>query len=154
MAVKKKIGETRFLQEFRAAGVNDEMILEGYAVIYDVPATHECGNGYQFTETIQRGALDNCDMSDVPLKYNHNDGHMILARTRNGSLELIRDDRGLKIKATLIDTTSNRDIYKAVESGLLDKMSFSFTVAEHGDVWSYGDNSTSRTVTNSNFALE
>ncbi len=147
---RKKIGETRFLQEFRAVGENDVMVLEGYAVIYDVPATHDCGNGYRFTEVIQRGALDNCDMSDVPLKYNHNNNTLILARTRNGSLELVKDDRGLKIKATLIDTTSNRDLYKSVQAGLIDKMSFSFTVAEHGDVWSYGDDSTSRTVININ----
>jgi len=37
---------------------------------------------------------------------------------------------GLKVHADLLDTQSNQDIYKMVRSGLLDKMSFAFTVEE------------------------
>lgn len=102
----------------------NEMIVEGYAVVFDSPATHG------FTEIIKKGAFDKCDMKDVPLKYNHDDSHLILARTRNGSLKLEVDDKGLKIRAKLIDTTSNVDIYKSLKAGLLDKMSFAFTVSE------------------------
>ena len=72
------------------------------------------------------------------MKYNHEDNFLLLARTRNKSLELTVDKKGLKIKAHLIDTTSNRDIYKSVQAGLLDKMSFCFTVAE--DEWDYEEN--------------
>lgn len=108
---------------------DDRMIVEGYAVVYDVPATH----GY--TEIIDRNAFNGCDMSDVCLKYNHEDNLLIMARTRNNSLQLITDDRGLKIRAELIDTTQNRDIYKMVQAGLLDKMSFAFTVSE--EEWDY-----------------
>lgn len=103
----------------------NEMIIEGYAVVFDSPATH-----FGFTEIIKKGALDKCNMKDVPLKYNHNDNHLILARTRNKSLELVVDDVGLKIRAKLIDTTSNVDIYKSIKAGLLDKMSFAFTVSD------------------------
>lgn len=102
----------------------NEMIVEGYAVVFDSPATHG------FTEIIKKCAFDKCNMKDVPLKYNHDDSHLILARTRNGSLKLEVDDKGLKIRAKLIDTTSNVDIYKSLKAGLLDKMSFSFTVSE------------------------
>lgn len=102
----------------------NEMIVEGYAVVFDSPATHG------FTEIIKKGAFDNCNMKDVPLKYNHDDSHLILARTRNGSLKLEIDDKGLKVRAKLIDTTSNVDIYKSLKAGLLDKMSFAFTVSE------------------------
>lgn len=102
----------------------NEMIVEGYAVVFDSPATHG------FTEIIKKGAFDKCNMKDVPLKYNHDDSHLILARTRNGSLKLEVDDKGLKIRAKLIDTTSNVDIYKSLKAGLLDKMSFAFTVSE------------------------
>ncbi len=102
----------------------NEMLVEGYAVVFDSPATHG------FTEIIKKGALDNCNMKDVPLKYNHNDSFLILARTRNGSLSLEVDDRGLKVRAKLIDTTSNIDIYKSLKAGLLDKMSFAFTVSD------------------------
>lgn len=142
-------GEQRLI-EMRAID-NDEgkMIIEGYAIIYEQPATHECGN-YKFTEVIKRGALDNTDMKDVPLRYNHNDTWCIMARTRNNSLELIKDQVGLKIRAELIDTQSNRDIYKSIKEGLIDKMSFAFTVADRGDTWSYGDTETIREVTDIN----
>lgn len=103
---------------------NEKMIVEGYAVVFDSPATHG------FTEIIDRNAFNGCDMKDVPLKYNHDDSHLILARTRNNSLQLSVDDKGLLIRAELINTTSNIDIYKSIRAGLLDKMSFAFTVEE------------------------
>lgn len=116
--------------EFRTPENNeDKMIIEGYAITFNSPATH----GY--TEIISERALDNCDMSDVPLKYNHEDSHLIMARTRNNSLELKRDEKGLFIRAELLDTQSNIDIYKSIKAGLIDKMSFAFTV--RGDEYDY-----------------
>lgn len=105
---------------------NDEnkMIIEGYPVVFESPATHG------FTEIIDKRALDSCDMSDVPLKYNHEDAHPIMARTRNNSLELKKDEKGLYMRAELLDTSTNIDIYKSIKAGLLDKMSFAFTVSE------------------------
>lgn len=111
--------------EVRSNVESNEMIVEGYAVKFDSPATH-----YGLTEIIKKSAFDNCNMKDVPLKYNHDDSHLIIARTRNGSLKLSIDDIGLKIRATLIDTTSNIDVYKCLKAKLLDKMSFAFTVSE------------------------
>ncbi len=105
-----------------------EMILEGYAVVFDTPQTQG-----EYTEIIDRHAFDNCDMSDVCLKYNHSDVNYILARTRNHSLELIKDDMGLKIRAHLIPTTTNKDAYLMVQSELIDKMSFAFTVRKYED---------------------
>ena len=115
--------EIRLLDvELRTPEDNDKMIVEGYAITFNSPATH----GY--TEIIDSNALDSTDMSDVPLKYNHEDSHLIMARTRNHSLELKKDEKGLFIRAELIDTQSNKDIYKSIKSGLIDKMSFAFTV--------------------------
>lgn len=145
--MSKKIGEQRFVEMRAVDNEEDKMIIEGYAITYDQPATHEYGN-YKFTEIIKRGALDYTDMSDVPLRYNHNDTWCIMARTRNNSLQLIKDDKGLKIRAELIDTQSNRDIYKSIQEGLIDKMSFAFTVSDKGDNWTYGENETLREVTN------
>ena len=133
--------ETRMLNvEFRALD-NDEnkMIVEGYAITFNSPATH-----WGMTEVINERALDNCDMSDVPLKYNHDDSHLIMARTRNGSLVLEKDSIGLKIRAELIDTQSNKDIYKSIKAGLLDKMSFAFTVKEE----QYDFDTDTRTILN------
>lgn len=107
----------------------NDMILEGYAVRFESPATHG------FTEIIDRHAFDVCDMQDCCMKYNHLDTYPILARTRNHSLQLTVDDIGLKIRAKLLDTQTNRDIYKMVQEGLLDKMSFAFTVSN--EEWDY-----------------
>lgn len=122
--MEKKNKEIRCVQaEMRALdNETDEMIIEGYPIIFNSPATHG------WTEIIDERALDNTDMSDVPLKYNHDDSHLIMARTRNNSLELKKDEKGLYMRATLIDTQSNKDIYKSIKSGLLDKMSFAFIV--------------------------
>lgn len=131
--------ETRILNvELRTPdNEDDKMVVEGYAVTFNSPATH----GY--TEIISDKALDDTDMSDVPLKYNHEDSHLIMARTRNKSLELTKDEKGLFIRAELIDTQSNKDIYKSIKAGLIDKMSFAFTV--RGDEYDYDTDT--RTIT-------
>lgn len=130
--------EVRMLDvELRTSDDDEKMIVEGYAITFNQPATH----GY--TEIISEKALDNTDMSDVPLKYNHEDSHLIMARTRNKSLELKKDDKGLFIRAELIDTQSNKDIYKSIKAGLIDKMSFAFTT--RGDEYDYDTDT--RTIT-------
>lgn len=132
--------EIRMLcQEFKAIE-NEEgkLIIEGYAVVFNSPATH----GY--TEIIDSKALDNCDMTDVVLRYNHNDSFIVLARTRNHSLTLDIDSVGLKIKAELQkDITDHMNVYNAIKSGLIDKQSFAFTV--RGDSYDY--DSDTRTIT-------
>ncbi|WP_110939860.1 HK97 family phage prohead protease [Geosporobacter subterraneus] len=144
--MSKKSEYERRLVEIRAVdNQENKMSIEGYAITFDKPATHQYGSR-KFTETIKRGALDGSDMKDVPLRYNHNDNVMIMARTRNNSLRLIVDDVGLKIQADLLDTQSNRDLYKAIQEGLIDKMSFAFRVADGGDTWTFGDKETTRDV--------
>ena len=120
------------ISELRALENNneDEMIIEGYAAVFET----ETDLGW-CKEIISRDAFNNCNMSDCVLKYNHNDNCLILARTRNKSLELTVDSKGLKIRAKLIDTTQNRDIYKMIKAKLLDKMSFAFAVRKQE--WDY-----------------
>ena len=125
-----KSKETRML-EFRAddSSENGEMILEGYAIVFEEETL--IGDEQRgFIEIIDRNALEGTIMKDVPMKYNHSDSNLILARTKNGSLTLKVDDKGLFIRANLIDTSTNRDVYKMVKNGLLDKMSFAFTVGD------------------------
>ena len=132
-------------EEVKAANgepfVNDKMIVEGYAVVFDQPQTYTFGEE-TYTETISRNALDGADMRRVVMRYNHNDTVFAMARVKNGSLMLTIDDFGLKIRAELIDTQSNRDLYKMITDGLIDEMSFAFTVAQGGDVWEYSDDFT------------
>lgn len=144
--MNKNKPERRLIEIRTVDNEENKMLIEGYAITYDQPATHQYGSR-KFTETIKSGALDNTDMKDVPLRYNHNDNVMIMARTRNKSLKLKKDEIGLKIQAELLDTQSNRDLYKAIQEGLIDKMSFAFTVADGGDTWTFGEEETKREVT-------
>ena len=121
--MEKAIKEFRMAELRTLENTNEEMVIEGYAAVFDSPT--QLG---WCTEVIDKGAFNNCNMQDVCMKYNHEDNFLILARTRNSSLQLLADDKGLKIRAELIDTTQNRDIYKMIKAGLLDKMSFAFAV--------------------------
>ncbi len=112
--------------QFRAETNEDEkMEIKGYAVVFNSPET------YGYTEVIDEHALDEADMSDVVLRYNHNDSFMVLARTRNNSLKLDKDKKGLFMDATLQDDiTEHKNIFNAIKSKLIDKQSFAFTVEE------------------------
>ena len=116
----------------------EKMEIKGYAAVYNSPET------YSYTELIAKGAFDEADMSDVVLRYNHDDSFMVLARTRNKSLDLKVDDTGLYMEAELQkDITDHVNIFNAIKSGLIDKQSFAFTVEE--DEYDYDTDT--RTIT-------
>ena len=125
--------------QFTAETTEDnKMEIKGYAAVFNSPET------YSYTEVIDSKAFDGADMSDVVLRYNHNDSFMVLARTRNKSLGLNVDEKGLFIDATLQDDiTDHRNIFNAIKSGLIDKQSFAFTVDED----SYDYDTDTRTIT-------
>ena len=128
--------EKRYL-EIRASE-NEEMIVEGYAVVFDqVTDLGWC------KEIIAQNSLSEADMKDCVLRYNHDDSRLSLARTRNGSLTFEVDGYGLKIRAKICDTTEGRDLYKMVKEGYVDKMSFAFTTREAK--WDYETDT--RTIT-------
>ena len=132
--------ETRKLDlQFRAEDTEDgKMEIKGYAAVFNSPET------YDYTEVIDSKAFDEADMSDVVLRYNHNDSFMVLARTRNKSLNLNVDEKGLFIDAKLQDDISDhRNIFNAIKSGLIDKQSFAFVVDE--DEYDYDTDT--RTIT-------
>ena len=125
--------------QFRAENNEEEkMEIKGYAAVFNSPET------YGYTEVIAPTAFDEADMKDVVLRYNHEDTFMVLARTRNGSLKLNVDSTGLFMDAVLQDDIqSHKDIFNAIKSGLIDKQSFAFVVAEDN----YDYDSDTRTIT-------
>lgn len=137
------IKETR-LADVKFEESEGKMTLEGYAIVFN-QETLIGDEAYGFVEEIDRRALENTLMKDVPMKYNHMDSFLIIARTKNKSLTLSVDNNGLKVHAELLDTQSNQDIYKMVRSGLLDKMSFAFTVEEQS--WNKEGKIPKRTIT-------
>lgn len=117
--------------EFRTAEIKTPtpMKLEGYALVFDTPT--QIG---EYEETILRGALDETDISDVALFYNHDTSNVPLARTPN-TLTLSVDDTGLKFSAELPNTEDGRSIYESVKRGDLRGCSFAFQIAEGGENW-------------------
>lgn len=107
--------------EMRAS--EDEMTVEGYAVVFD-----EVTDLGWIKEVIDRNAFEGADMSDIVMKYNHEDSVLPMARTRGGSLTFEIDDHGMRIRAKLPDTSVNRDIFTLIKEGVLSKMSFAFTI--------------------------
>ena len=120
------------ISDFKVEQRDDEekkMIIEGYAAVFE-SETLIGSESWGFYESIDKQAFDGANMKDVPLKYNHSNTVPILARTRNKSLTLSVDDRGLFIHAELLDTQDSIDMYKRIKAGLIDKMSFAFTVKD------------------------
>lgn len=126
-----------------AAQDEGKMIVEGLAVTFDQPTvlftiSDEYGNPIEIKEVIERGALDNTDVSDCFFKYNHSNNVMAMARVKNGTLQLEIRDEGLFIRAELADTSAGRDLHTLIKRGDIDKMSFAFDIgAEEFDEQEY-----------------
>jgi len=108
--------------------------LEGTPIVYD-----SWTNLGWYDEQIQRGALDNTDLTDVRFLINHNTDMIPLARSRNNNenstMQMTVDEGGMNIRVNL-DTENNADarsLYSAVERGDIDGMSFMFVV--DGELW-------------------
>ena len=107
------------------------MTVEGYAMLYDQPSVP-----MPFVEYIDRGALDNVDLSKVLLLYGH-DLNSVLARSDAKNLQLRADDKGLWFRAALPDTTLGRDTYTNVANGNLKGCSVGFKIGD--DKWLQGN---------------
>lgn len=107
------------------------MTVEGYAMLYDQPSVP-----MPFVEYIDRGALDNVDLSKVLLLYGH-DLNSVLARSDAENLQLRADNKGLWFRATLPDTTLGRDTYTNVANGNLKGCSVGFKIGD--DKWLQGN---------------
>jgi HK97 family phage prohead protease len=104
----------------------------GYAAVFNSPS-----EPLPFIETIAPGAFKRSLNSGKEIRayVNHN-SDMPLATTKNGSLQLAEDERGLRVNMTLPDTTAGRDLSVLLREGVVHSMSFGFTVPKSGDVWS------------------
>lgn len=113
--------------EMRVAQVEDkDFVVDGYATTFDSPYLLYTDGNYQVWEQVDRNAFSDTDQSDVIFQYDH--AGMVYARTRNETLQLSEDDHGLKVVADLGSTEASRGIWEAINTGLVDRMSFAFTV--------------------------
>jgi HK97 family phage prohead protease len=99
------------------------MKLAGYAAVFNDPSLP-----LPFRESIAPGAFRKTlsETPDVRLLINHEG--LPLARTKNNTLVLREDEKGLYFEAELANTQEARDIYTLVERGDVDQMSFAFRV--------------------------
>lgn len=125
--------ETRANQvELRAE--SDGRTFTGYAAVFNQPSLP-----LPFTEIVKPGAFKRSLQSRnrMMLLWNHDTSNP-LASTRNGSLQMVEDTHGLRVTATLPDTTLGRDIAELVRTGVVDAMSFGFSVKK--DSWTQDGN--------------
>lgn len=127
---KKSTVETRISgSRIELRETQDGMVFEGYAAIFDSPS-----EPLPFREKIQRGAFSRSlkTRNDVKLLWNHDSGQ-VLASTRAKTLSLVEDERGLKVVASLPNTSLGRDTAELLRRGDVDSMSFGFSVIK--DSW-------------------
>lgn len=104
----------------------NEMKVEGQAVAFDTPTVIAEIDGMKFNEVIDKRAFDNAKMDDVVLVIDH-EGKPA-AKTKNGTLELLKTEQGLFIRADLSKNATGRELHEDIQNGFYDKMSFAFTV--------------------------
>ena len=115
--------------EVRAEG--DGMTGSGYASVFNSPSEDLGG----FIEYVAPGAFKRSLQSrnEIKLLWNHDAGEP-LASVRGGSMQLVEDERGLKVTATLPQTSRGRDVAELLRAKIIDSMSFGFNVIK--DSWS------------------
>lgn len=107
----------------------DQLVVEGIACNFDTETVLYKSQYYECREKIASGVFDNCDMTDVIFNYNH--CGRVYARTRNNSLTLSVESDGLHMRAILMpEDNGHAELYRDIQSGLIDKMSFAFHVNE------------------------
>jgi uncharacterized protein len=114
------------------------LIFEGHAAVFDSWS----GDLGGFRETIKPGAFRKALAGgpDVRFLFNHNPD-LVMARTTvaegPGSLRLKEDPNGLFVRAELAPTTAANDLRTLTKTGVVDQMSFGFTMRDGGvDEWS------------------
>ena len=124
--------EYRNLGTFEIREDDDIKTVKGYASTFD---TYELWNDGDLIlhERIARDAFEGADMSDVVFLRDHTGA--VLARTKNGSVKLTVDNRGLYTETDLSLTEASRNMYEDIQVANYSQMSFSFVVAQDHIDW-------------------
>lgn len=118
-------------REYRSFGFEsntDNMTTEGYAAVYNQRTLLFTDGETEFWEEFIPGCFDGVDLSNVVMNYNHT-GKPV-ARTRNATLKLELDSKGLKHHSYLGGTAEGRNLHEEIKGGYIDKMSICFNLAQ------------------------
>lgn len=116
--------------EERAEGMEPSYMVSGYASTFEPYKMYE-RDGKDYYERIDRNAFDEADLSDVVFLRDHQG--RVLARTKNGAIELSIDDHGLHHNTNLGLTGASREMHEDIATGNYSQMSFSFVVRDGDD---------------------
>ena len=119
--------------EIRSNERND-VYAEGYALKFN-SLSEDLGG---FKEVITPEALKETDFSDVRALLNHN-ADKVLAKSSAGTLDLNVDDKGLKFRFKIPDTTYGMDLAENLRNGNINQCSFGFSLDENGDEFRYDE---------------
>lgn len=112
--------------EVRKEGENEpSFLVEGYASTFETYVLFE-DEGIEYKERILPEAFDNCDMSDVIFLKDHEG--TVFARTKNNTLKLSVDEKGLFTRTDLSKTSASREMFEEISTGMYSQMSFAFIV--------------------------
>lgn len=122
--------EQRMVEEAVAVEVRQESarpVIQGYAAVFNVK-TNILG---LFTESIRPGAFSRAiaEQQDVRALFNHSPDY-VLGRTKNGTLVLREDIKGLWTEASPPDTQQARDVVENIRVGNVSGMSFAFQIVK------------------------
>lgn len=110
--------------------------IEGHAAVFD-SWSETLGGIFPFKEIVRKGAFnESIGKDDIRALFNH-DPNYVLGRNRAGTLELVEDDIGLRVKITPPDTSWAKDILTSIRRGDITQMSIGFIVED--DKWSTKD---------------
>ncbi len=112
----------------------------GYATTFNDRYEMYKIDGISYYEQIDNRALDNANMSNIIMLYDH-EGR-VLARQSNNTLIVEQHADGLFVCADLSKSDYARSLYEDVKNGLINSMSWSFSVNE----WSWDRNTRTDTV--------
>lgn len=101
--------------------------IAGHAAVFDT----ETPIGDMFSEIVRPGAFARAirDGQDVRALFNHDENH-VLGRTRNGTLRLNEDARGLAVEIDPPNTQTGRDVIELIRRGDVSQMSYAFIVKQ------------------------
>lgn len=124
------------LKEIRINESDGGTCIEGHAAVFD-SWSETLGGIFPFKEKVRKGAFaESIGRDDIRALFNH-DPNYVLGRNRAGTLELVEDDVGLRVRITPPDTIWARDITTSIRRGDISQMSIGFVVED--DEWSSKD---------------
>ena len=108
--------------------IETDYYVEGYATTFNEPYLMYEFDGVKYYEEIDGRAIDEADLSDVIMQYDHHG--KVLARNGNNTLGIEIQKKGLFMYADLSKSRAAQDMHEEIDVGLITKMSWAFRIRE------------------------